>query len=65
MDVKVNNHKYWLGLSTLEASSNVARLGSCGLWFLPNVHKAYSKYALGSRAAFLTWLLGASPCVGT
>lgn len=26
MDVKVNNHKSWLGLSTLEASSDVTRL---------------------------------------
>lgn len=31
MDVKVNNHKSWLGLSTLEASGGVARLGGCGL----------------------------------
>lgn len=31
MDVKVNNHKSWLGLSPPEASSDVTRLGDC-LW---------------------------------
>ena len=65
MDVKVNNHKSWLGLSTLEASSDVARLGGCGLWSLPNVHKAFSECVLWSRAAFPAWLLGANPCAGT
>lgn len=43
MDVKVNNHKSWLGLSPLEASSHVAMLSGCGLWSLPNAHKAYSE----------------------
>lgn len=65
MDVKVNNHKSWLGLSTLEASSDVARLGGCGLWSLPNVHKAHSECVLWSRAAFLAWLLGTNRCAGT
>lgn len=64
MDVKVNNHKSWLGLSTLEASSDVARLGGCGLWSLPNVHRAYSECVLWSRVPFLTQLLGANPCAG-
>lgn len=41
MDVKVNNDKSRLGLSPFEASSDIARLGGRGLWFLPNVHKAY------------------------
>lgn len=65
MDVKVNNHKSWLGLSTLEASSDVTRLGGCGLWSLPNVCKAYSECVLWSRAPFLTQLLGANLCAGT
>lgn len=65
MDAKVNNHKSWLGLSTLEASSDVARLGGCGLRSLPNVHRAYSECVLWSRVPFLTQLLGANPCAGT
>lgn len=48
MDVKVNSHKSWLGLSTLEALNDVARLGGCGLWSLPNVHKVYSECVLWS-----------------
>lgn len=65
MDVKVNNHKSWLGLSTLEASSNVTRLGGCGLWSLPNVPRVYSECVLWSRVPFLTEILGANPCAGT
>lgn len=65
MDVKVNNHKSWLGLSTLQASSVVARLGGCRLCCLLNVHKAYSECTLRSRAAFPAWLLGVSPSAGT
>lgn len=65
MDVKVNNHKSWLGLSTLEASSNVTRLGGWGLWSLPNVHRAYSECVLWSRVPFLTQPLGANLCACT
>lgn len=65
MDVKVNNHKSWLGLSTHEASSDVTRLDGSGLWSLPNVHKASSECFLWSRTVLLVRLLEANPCTGT
>lgn len=65
MDVKVNNHKSWLGLSTRKASSNVTRLDGSGLWSLPNVLKASSECVLWSRAALLAQLLQANRCTGT
>lgn len=75
MDVKVNSHKSWLGLSTLEALNDVARLGGCGLWSLPNVHKVYSMCPLelsslpgtAFRSQPLRWHLSqsaASSCSG-